>query len=194
MFEIKRVHGVYKLKKGNTSDTTGKVNGHYKENPGKDKPTGADLRQANVPKEYERKAKMADAKAGGNDGKVFKALKSLPEVMGLAIGAFGEMSSNFEVLIHAIAYEGALKKSEMFGSADPVVGRGIIAWYLKKKWSRLAVASATQCRLEGMEYLGGKAQQQSAARHQKKRESEISDEWAYDRENFMREKRQSAFL
>jgi hypothetical protein len=177
MWEIKRVHGVNSFKK----DGTRTVNNYYKNL----KEKGADKRQEAIPAEYEKKAKTADKEFGAQGrSDIEDALKAMPKVKGLVVGAFGELSSNFEAMIEGFAMEGALKRPEMFGTKDPLKAKGIISWYLKKRWSRVAVATAVQCRIDAMAYVGGRAQEEAANKHAYNQER---GQWAYEQERLDRE-------
>ena len=73
----------------------------------------------------------------------------------------------------------------MFGNNDLNKAKGIIAWYLKRRWTRLAVMSAAQCRMDAMAYVGGTPQQAAAARHRARRDD--SEAFCYDDERLGRE-------
>ena len=66
-----------------------------------------------MPSEYVAKAKKAD-KAFGAPGStaVLGALRAIPTVRGIALGAFSEFSESMNVLIQGLAQEGALKNPE----------------------------------------------------------------------------------
>ena len=100
---------------------------------------------------------------GRND--VEKGLSELPEVWGIVIGAFGEFSSNWEKIIETFADQGALLKGYTSGSSEYFKNRGVIAWWLKRRWSRLAAITTAQCRHDRMAYVGSTAQQQAARQH-----------------------------
>jgi hypothetical protein len=109
----------------------------------------------------------------------------MPEVKGLAIGALGELGSNVHLFINGLSYEGALKNPEKFGTSNPVEAKGIISWYLKRRWSRIAVISAAQCRMDGMAYVGGTSQHLASRRHHQ--QCQADDEWCFDQERMNRE-------
>ena len=46
-----------------------------------------------------------------------EALKAMPQVRGIALGAFGEFSESINLLIDGLAHEGALKNSDKFGQS-----------------------------------------------------------------------------
>ena len=123
----------------------------------------ADRRADLVPSEYEAKAKKAD-KAFGAPGStaVLGALRAIPTVRGIALGAFGEFSESINLLIQGTAHEGA---------------HGQIHWWLKRRWARLAVITAIETRYAGLGYAGGSAQQQAAAFHA---QAQAQDDWRED--------------
>ena len=78
----------------------------------------ADQRAKKVPKEYAAKAKKADKNFGApGSSAVQEALKAMPQVRGIALGAFGEFSDSINLLIDGLAHEGALKNSDKFGQS-----------------------------------------------------------------------------
>ena len=91
--------------------------------------SAVNARQRAVPKEYENKAKKADREAyiranPGTDvpapsyeGPVLRQLNGYGGVNGLAVGAFGEMSSNIKKLVSTIAHERAKSWMRM-GATD----------------------------------------------------------------------------
>ena len=97
---------------------------------------------------------------------VLSALRAVPEVRGLAVGAFGELSSNFELLMKGLAYEGALKATRRFGwSKDENQQRANIKQWLQRRWSRLALITAVEVRYSALRYVGGSAQSRAAQIH-----------------------------
>jgi len=176
MWEIKRVHGVLKCKANGTTEINNYYCGGRK---------GVERREQQIPAEYNSKAKMADRNFGEpGSTSVYDHLKTLPEVKGLAIGAFGELSNNFDLLISGFAQEGAQNNSTLCGTRDLVSAKGQIAWWMKKRLGRIAVNTAAQCRMDAMRYVGGKAQAAADAFHTSREEAE---DWAYDRERTRRE-------
>ena len=79
----------------------------------------ADRRADLVPSEYEAVAKKAD-EALGSPGStvVLGALRAIPTVREIALGAFGEFSESIYVLIQGLAHEGALKNPDKFGQSN----------------------------------------------------------------------------
>ena len=101
---------------------------------------GADRRSAKVPSEYENKAKRADKSLGAPGSIAIRgALRALPKVLGIALGAFGEVSESANLFIEGLANEGALKKPDKFGQSNYQAIFGQIHWWLKRRWARLAV-------------------------------------------------------
>ena len=105
---------------------------------------------------------------------VQEALKAMPQVRGIALGAFGEFSDSINLLIDGLAHEGALKKSDKFGQSKYKAAYGVINWWLKRRWARLAAITAIGVRYEALRYTGGTAQQQGAAAHEK---AQVQDKW-----------------
>ena len=66
---------------------------------------------------------------------------------------------------------------------------GVIHWWLKRRWARLAVITAIEVRYEALRYTGGSAQQQAAAAHEK---AQVQDEWRDQGAYFQREAEASA--
>ena len=112
------------------------------------------------------KAKKADEAFGApGSTAVLGALRAIPTVRGIALGAFGEFSESINVLIQGLAHEGALKNPDKFGQSNYKAAYGQIHWWLKRRWARLAVITAIETRYAGLGYAGGSAQQQAAAFH-----------------------------
>ena len=164
MYEMKRVHGINTINRA-TGEITG-VNQYYKI-PRNYNPTehvkGVDRREHQIPGGYELKAKKTDELLG-NPGEqaALDALRELPTVRGLAVGAFGEMSQGIYNLIAGIAYEGAINKPAMFSQRSGTDNRSLISYWLKKRWSRIALISATQVKYDAMRHVGGSPQHRAA--------------------------------
>ena len=140
--------------------------------------SGANRREALISKEYKAKARRSDAKFGApGSTAVAQALASMAPVRGLAIGAFGEFSDTVFKLIDGLAHEGALKNPDRFGQSRYQAAYGQIHWWLKRRWSRLAVITTVEARYDALRYVGGTAQQQAAARHA---QAEAQDDWRFD--------------
>ena len=79
----------------------------------------ADRRAELVPSEYEAKAKKADgAFCAPGSTAILGALRAIPRVRGIALGAFGKFSESINVLIKGLAHEGALKNPGKFGQSN----------------------------------------------------------------------------
>jgi hypothetical protein len=88
-----------------------------------------------VPSEYEAKAKKADKTFGApGSTAVLGALRAIPTVRGIALGAFGEFSESINVLIQGLAHEGALKNPDKVGQSNYKAAYGQIHWWLKRRW------------------------------------------------------------
>ena len=101
----------------------------------------------------------------------------MPEVKGIAIGALGEFGSSVNVPIDGFAHEGALKNPDRFGQSNYRASYGAIHWWLKRRWSRLAVIPAVASRHDALRYVGGSAQRQAATQHARAQER---GEWRVD--------------
>ena len=161
MWEVKRVHAV-----NATSTLTGKStepNPYYKSTQARPIQNAPNRRAAQIPREYENKARKTDEKNGHRGTTpVLNALKQMPQVKGLAIGAFGEFSDSINQLIKGMAYEGAIKNAAKFGQTNQESAHSVITWWLKRRWNRLALITAVQTRYDAMRYVGGRAQYQAA--------------------------------
>ena len=89
----------------------------------------------------------------------------MPEAEGIAFGAFGEFSSSVSVLIDGFAHEVALKNPDRVRQSNCKAAYGAIQWWLKRRWSRLAVIRGVASRHDTMRYDGGSAQRQAATQH-----------------------------
>jgi hypothetical protein len=176
MWEIKRVNAVCKFN-ANTGNCDG-MNGYYKSSDDVFV-RASDQRQNEVPREYIAKARKSDAEYGDpGSSVVLNALRAVPEVKGLAIGAFGELSSNFELLMKGLAYEGALKATRRFGwSKDENQQRANIKQWLQRRWSRLALITAVEVRYNALRYVGGSAQSRAAHIHG---QYQGGEDWRYE--------------
>jgi hypothetical protein len=183
MWEIKRVNAVWKFN-SNTGTYNG-VNGYYKSSDDTFV-RASDQRQNEVPSEYKAKARKSDAEYGDpGSSVVLNALRAMPEVKGLAVGAFGELSSNFELLMKGLAYEGALKATRRFGwSKDENQQRANIKQWLQRRWSRLALITAVEVRYNALRYVGGSAQSRAAHIHG---QYQGREDWRYEEAAHQRE-------
>ena len=164
MYEMKRVHGVMTINRA--TGAINEVNQYYKilrdHNPD-DHVKAIDKRAQQIPGGYELKAKKTDELLGNpGENAALDALREFPTVRGLAVGAFGEMSKGIHDLIAGIAYEGAINKPQMFSQRSGNDNRSLISYWLKKRWSRLALISATQVKYDAMRFVGGSAQHRAA--------------------------------
>ena len=176
MWELKRVWSVQSFER-QTGKATG-LNDLYRPHPRSGPMSGANRREALISKEYKAKARRSDAKFGApGSTAVAQALASMAPVRGLAIGAFGEFSDTVFKLIDGLAHEGALKNPDRFGQSRYQAAYGQIHWWLKRRWSRLAVITTVEARYDALRYVGGTAQQQAAARHA---QAEAQDDWRFD--------------
>jgi hypothetical protein len=183
MWELKRVHSAQAFSRfspGQSRRTLGclpdGLNDFYRlRNRGR-MVRVADRRADLVPSEYEAKTKRADEAFGATGSTaVLEALRAIPTVRGIALGAFGEFSESINVLIQGLAHEGALKNPDQFGQSNYKAAYGQIHWWLKRRWARLAVITAIETRYAGLGYAGGSAQQQAAAFH-----AQAQDDWRED--------------
>ena len=104
----------------------------------------------------------------------------MPEVIGLAVGAFGELSSNFDKVIKGFAFEGATRSPEIMGRKRFIQAKGKIAWFLRRRWSRLAQITAVQVRYDAMAYVGDTQAQAQAAKKHSGREAAQEEHWRYE--------------
>ena len=176
MWEFKRVHSAQAFNRD--SGLPDGLNDFYRlRNRGR-MVRAADRRADLVPSEYEAKAKKADEAFGApGSTAVLGALRAIPTVRGIALGAFGEFSESINVLIQGLAHEGALKNPDKFGQSNYKAAYGQIHWWLKRRWARLAVITAIETRYAGLGYAGGSAQQQAAAFHA---QAQAQDDWRED--------------
>ena len=115
MWEIKRLHSSTSFTKQGASKG---LNEYYCQRQSTPFVRAADQRAKKVPGEYEAKAKKADQIFGApGSSAVQDALKAMPQVRGIALGAFGEFSESINLLIDGLAHEGALKNPDKFGQS-----------------------------------------------------------------------------
>jgi hypothetical protein len=111
------------LEKGSSKGHKSKYDARTKAAPLKNAPNG----------EYEAKAKKSDEAFGApGSTAVLGALRAIPTVRGIALGAFGEFSESINVLIQGLAHEGALKNPDEFGQSNYKAAYGQIHWWLKR--------------------------------------------------------------
>ena len=187
MWELKRIHSLTSF---NCQGAPKGLNEYYCQRQSATFQRAADQRAKKVPNEYGAKAKNADKNFGApGSSAVQEAFKAMPQVRGIALGAFGEFSDSINLLIDGLAHEGALKKSDKFGHSKYKAAYGVIHWWLKRRWARLAVIMAIEVRYDALRYTGGSAQQQAAAAHEK---AQVQDEWRDQSAYFQREAEASA--
>jgi len=176
MHEIKRIQSILSFNRI-TGISTGQ-NDLYKARLRSSFVRATDRRVNKIPAEYKAKARAADARfVGGGSGRIPNALNAMPEVKGIAFGALGEVSNSVNVLIDGFAHEGALKNPDRFGQSNYKAAYGVIHWWLKRRWSRLAVITAVASRHDALRYVGGAAQRQAATQHARAQEQ---DDWRVD--------------
>ena len=142
---------------------------------------GADRRAAKVPLEYLGKAKKADGLLGAQGSSaICEALRALPQVWGIALGAFGEFSESINLLIEGLAHKENLKNPGIFGQSNYQAAYGAIHWWLKRRWTRLAVITAVESSYVALGYTGEAAQEQAAVAHaQAQAQGDCRDDGAY---------------
>jgi hypothetical protein len=97
MSELKRLHSSTSFTNQGASKG---LNEYYCQRQSTPFVRAADQRAKKVPKEYEAKAKKADETFGApGSSAVQEALKAMPQVRGIALGAFGEFSESINLLI-----------------------------------------------------------------------------------------------
>ena len=114
------------------------------------------------------RAMQAGRQAGkrpSGSGRIPSALNATPEVKGIAFGAFGGIGSSVNVLIDGFTHEGALKNPDRLGQSNCKAAYGATLWWLKRRWSRLAVIKAVGSRHDALRYAGDSAQRQTASQH-----------------------------
>ena len=173
MWELKRIQALKSFNR-NTGQSLG-LNAYYRPRHSGPFVRGADRRVQSIPSEYEAKAKKADRRFGApGSSDVLKALRDMPQVRGIALGAFGEFSTSVDLLIEGLAHEGALKNPGKFGQSNYKAAFGQIHWWLTRRWARLAVITAVESKYEALGYTGGNAQRQAAAAHA---QAQAQDDW-----------------
>ena len=109
-------------------------------------PFDTTIRAAEVPADYETKARKVDAKyndwpyqRGGPPGPVLALLHSLPPVTGLGVGFAGEFSREVGQFISAVAEKGAVVP-ERFGCCHGSdQARGVIASFVRRAFGRTSL-------------------------------------------------------
>ena len=80
--------------------------------------------------------------------------------------------TSVNVLIDGVAHEGVLKNPDRLGQSNYKAAYGANHWWLKRRWSRLAVITAVASRHGALRYVGGSAQRQAATQHSRAQEQD----------------------
>ena len=136
-----------------------KTSGHKEEY---DKPSALDpvtRREAQIPGEYEKLARKADAKycqtPAGVEGPILLHLRSLAPVYGLVVGANGEWSRGVDTFIADVARV-ASANPERFGCCHgSEQARGVIAAMAKDRLGRVSLRAAAQVRIAALRVATG---------------------------------------
>jgi hypothetical protein len=164
MWELKRAQSVQAF--SHDSGLPDGLNGFYRLRNRGCMVRAADRRADLVPSECDAKAKRADEAFGApGSTAALEALRAIPKVQGIALGALGESSESINLLIQGLAHKGALKNPDRFGQSNYKASSEQIHWWLKRRWARLEVITAIETRNAGLGYAGGSSQQQAAAFH-----------------------------
>ena len=170
MYELKRICSI--LKCPTNGQLPSEINDWYK-HPQNRFISAADKRERRIPIDYNTKIREAQQRINDPSNALVEAFNQIPEVIGLAVGAIGELSQNFNTLINFCATVGSENCFESFGASNPMAAKGKIAWYLKRRWNRIAVISAAQLKVNGLRYAGlGTAQAQAATIHQQQNQQQ----------------------
>ena len=131
----------------------------------------ADIRAAEVPADYETKARKVDAEyngwpyqRGGPPGPVLTLLRSLPPVTGLGVGFAGEFSRDVGQFISAVAEKGTVVP-ERFGCCHGSdQARGVIASFVRRAFGRTSLRGVARTRQAALAaILGGATRADSFA-------------------------------
>lgn len=131
---------------------------------GEDLRRGSDAREARVPSEYRRKADKFDQRfcgtLAGDTGPLRRALDGFPEVRPLAFGGYGECSGGVRRLIKALALESATRRQrrEDFNCLTVKQAQGVVAWWMTRRWGRMAVLTAAQVKEHALIHVAGSEQ------------------------------------
>ena len=131
---------------------------------------GADTREAQVPSEYRRKADRFDRRFCGTQpgsvGPLRRALDGFPEVRPLVFGGYGECSEGVRRLINALAFETASRRQrrEDFDCLNVKQAQGVVAWWITRRWGRMALLTAAQVKEHALTFVGGSEQAYRDAR------------------------------
>ena len=131
---------------------------------GEDLRRGADVREARVPSEYRSKADKFDRQVcgtlRGETGPLRRALDGFPEVRPLAFGGYGECGGGVRRLIKALALESATRRQrrEDFNCLSVKQAQGVVAWWMTRRWGRMAVLTAAQVKEHALIHVSGSEQ------------------------------------
>ena len=124
-------------------------------------PRGVEVRASAVPAGYARKAALFDRRYCGTQlgqvGPLEAHLASLPQVKAIVFGGYGEASAGTRALIKDLARETALRRErrEGFNCSDVGQATGVVAWWITRRWGRLAVRSAAQVKDNALQQVRG---------------------------------------
>ena len=131
---------------------------------GEDLRRGADVREARIPSEYRNKANKFDRRfcgtSAGDTGPLRRALDGFPEVRPLVFGGYGECSRGVRRLIKALAQESASRRQrrEDFNCLGAKQAQGVVAWWMTRRWGRMALLSAAQVKENALIHVAGSEQ------------------------------------
>ena len=111
-----------------------------------------------LPAEYASKATRVDRQYCGTPegeiGPVARRLQSFEAVRGLVFGAWGECSPDVEKLLSWLAGVGAVRHWRGMGCRDETGARGILAWYLRRRWALTAMREHARLKLGRLQFVG----------------------------------------
>jgi hypothetical protein len=114
-----------------------------------------DIRAAEVPGEYKKKALATDRAFNGQGapGPVLLRLRAYPPVVGLAVRAYGEWSRTIDRSISDVAAKGS-EVPEFFGCCrGPEHAQGVIASFARTPLGQTAHRSVTRLRLKALDAI-----------------------------------------
>ena len=127
-------------------------------------------RARSVPQEYRRKADIADEKychvpRGAPPGPIRQRLDSLPEVIPLVFGPFGDTSESVTTLAKAAALEGARRRScrvDFNTKGDNIEqAAALMSWWMRRRWGRLSILRALMVKETALRAVAGSQQARS---------------------------------